>query len=502
MTWALILLSAISLVELTVWLKPFWAYRKWSASIILILLSIFSGMLIGSKLNIWAVLIGFASLYRVVNLLRLVEGRTPAVYLRKVSRRTSLKLIGFQLALGACWWALSSSGVTTKVYITIITSISLCALALLSLSLQKNSRRANIKTNHLHYAAKDLPSISVLIPARNETEDLEICLSSLVACKYPKLEILVLDDCSQNKRTPEIIKGFAQAGVRFIAGKMPPESWLAKNYAYQQLADQASGDILIFAGVDTRFSELSLNYLIETMLDKKILMASIMPLNIYKGKHGSLRYLFQPVRYAWELALPRLFSNRRPLLSTCWIIYKERLYAYGDFKAVSRSINPELYFANKAAETNKYGFLRTNKDIGVVSEKSISEQRATAIRTRYPKLHRRIELVLAYSITELLIFIFPLFAFIWSMLEADYIVLSLSLLIVILTSLMYEYICRITYSRFSFGSLFIWPAVAITDVLVLNSSMWQYEFSEVLWKGRNVCLPVMQFSPLDQESRH
>ena len=55
-----------------------------------------------------------------------------------------------------------------------------------------------------HYADKDLPSISVLIPARNETEELHACLDALVASDYPKLEILVLDDCSQERQPQKL----------------------------------------------------------------------------------------------------------------------------------------------------------------------------------------------------------------------------------------------------------------------------------------------------------
>jgi hypothetical protein len=35
----------------------------------------------------------------------------------------------------------------------------------------------------------------------------------------------------------------------------------------------------------------------------------------------------------------------------------------------------------------------------------------------------------------------------------------------------------------------------ILDIAALNISMYMYEFREVLWKGRNVCVPVMRVVP-------
>ena len=42
------------------------------------------------------------------------------------------------------------------------------------------------------------PFVSVLIPARNEAQTIDTCLSSLVAQKYPHYEIIVLDDRSED----------------------------------------------------------------------------------------------------------------------------------------------------------------------------------------------------------------------------------------------------------------------------------------------------------------
>jgi hypothetical protein len=45
-----------------------------------------------------------------------------------------------------------------------------------------------------------------------------------------------------------------------------------------------------------------------------------------------------------------------------------------------------------------------------------------------------------------------------------------------------------------FGWLLM-PVAFVLDIAMLHISMWQYEFSNIQWKGRNVCIPVMQVEP-------
>ena len=89
--------------------------------------------------------------------------------------------------------------------------------------------------------ASSLPTVSVCIAARNEVHALSQCLERVLQSDYEKLEVLVLDDSSEDD-TPHIIKSFAHAGVRFIAGRDIPAGWLGKNHANQTLALEASGD--------------------------------------------------------------------------------------------------------------------------------------------------------------------------------------------------------------------------------------------------------------------
>jgi chlorobactene glucosyltransferase len=96
------------------------------------------------------------------------------------------------------------------------------------------------------------PLISVLIPARNEEENIETCLKSLLKQDYPNFEIVVLDDNSKD-RTAQVVRAMAakDSRIKLIKGESLPEGWAGKPFACHQLAENAEGSWLLFIDADT-----------------------------------------------------------------------------------------------------------------------------------------------------------------------------------------------------------------------------------------------------------
>jgi hypothetical protein len=281
-----------------------------------------------------------------------------------------------------------------------------------------------------------------------------------------------------------------------MSGELPPDDWLAKNYAYEQLSKQANGEILLFCGVDTRFEEDSLRHMVEELLNRKKAMLSVMPLNIVKSKFWIKSVLIQPARYAWEIALPRRIVKRPPVLSTCWLIKASTLKDCGGFEAVKRSVSIESYFAKYAASSSDgYSFLRSANLFGLSSVKTFSEQKDTAIRTRYPQTHRRPEIVSLLSLVEFGIFLGPLVVSAIALVNKQWLALILGLLVFGLFKAFDIILLRLTYHKFHLLAVSLLSFAVVYDICLLNYSMWKYEFHQVYWKGRNVCMPVMRVEP-------
>ncbi len=110
--------------------------------------------------------------------------------------------------------------------------------------------------------------VSVLVPARNEEEHIIACLSAVLAQRgVSDLEVLVLDDGSTD-RTRELTESLQDSRLRVISGAgEPPEGWLGKPYACQQLGDAASGEILVFLDADVVLSASGLAATVAALAD-------------------------------------------------------------------------------------------------------------------------------------------------------------------------------------------------------------------------------------------
>lgn len=490
MPFAVITCLIVISMEIALWLPANYNRQIWASLTLSLLLP--SGIYTAfSYFNWYALVFLVITAYRAVNLGRYILRRRQADHLYLAVKRASSWLIIAQLiSLGLL---ITATQLSLRLAGEIAVTVSFVGSLILAWSTQRNLRttRPTVHTSTLREA--ELPTLSVLIPARNETDDLISCLQTLIKSTYPKLEIIVLDDRSQNKRTPEIIKDFAHDGVRFIAGKETPAPWLAKNFAYQQLSEVASGELILFCGVDTRFAPETLGLMVEELIQNKKTMLSFMPANVVP-KAGQFESLFvQPSRYAWELALPRRVLERPPVLSTAWLIRHATLRASGGFKAVVRAATPERYFARFSATHNDgYRFLQSDSQHGLTCLKSFDEQRSTSIRTRYPQLHQSLELTALTSSLELLILVGPFIAYINGLFGKVGLQFAVADIACITLITAYAQISNVTYRRFLVRSLWLLPFAAIYDVALLNYSMYRYEFSTVEWKGRNAALPVMQ----------
>jgi glycosyltransferase involved in cell wall biosynthesis len=97
------------------------------------------------------------------------------------------------------------------------------------------------------------PSISVLIPARNEAANIAAALHSVLASTNVSLEILVLDDASTDA-TPQIVANIAalEPRVQLLRSVELPQGWNGKQHACWQLAKSSTAPQMLFLDADVR----------------------------------------------------------------------------------------------------------------------------------------------------------------------------------------------------------------------------------------------------------
>jgi chlorobactene glucosyltransferase len=97
------------------------------------------------------------------------------------------------------------------------------------------------------------PLVTVVIPARNESETIEVVVRSILASSYGAFELLVVDDRSTDD-TAAIVERLAAGDprVRLVRGEPLPDGWYGKPWACAQGARAGGGGLLLFTDADTR----------------------------------------------------------------------------------------------------------------------------------------------------------------------------------------------------------------------------------------------------------
>ncbi len=100
--------------------------------------------------------------------------------------------------------------------------------------------------------------LSVIIPARNEEQNLPRLLASIHEQSIAPREIIVIDDGSSDQTAASARNG----GARVIAAPARPAGWTGKTWACWTGARQASGNLLLFLDADVWFEPDGLEPLI------------------------------------------------------------------------------------------------------------------------------------------------------------------------------------------------------------------------------------------------
>jgi chlorobactene glucosyltransferase len=127
-------------------------------------------------------------------------------------------------------------------------------------------------------APENLPRLSVLVPARNEAENIASCVGSLLSQDYTNYEVIVLNDHSTDP-TGAILAELAGSNLqlRVLEGQPLPEGWLGKNWACHQLSEAAQGDLLLFIDADTTHHPQTLRRSVTALLEENAGMLTALP---------------------------------------------------------------------------------------------------------------------------------------------------------------------------------------------------------------------------------
>src|SRR4030095_948261 len=161
-------------------------------------------------------------------------------------------------------------------------SVGICVtwmIIYIKTSLSYESYLDNTKKNdewdiHSDYL-KNLPAISIIIPARNEELNIERCLLSLVDQNYPNYEVILVDDNS-NDNTVQKARKIQQKfkakfqNLKIIELKSKPQDWTGKTWASEKGLLSSRYNMLLFLDADCYYAKNCILFAISHMLSNQL----------------------------------------------------------------------------------------------------------------------------------------------------------------------------------------------------------------------------------------
>lgn len=225
----------------------------------------------------------------------------------------------------------------------------LTGLALLNLfSAVRLERFGNLK--------KELtrPSISVLIPVRNESENLKHLLPCFLNSEFKPNEIIIFDDQSSDDSAQVANSLLSSGNTEFKILSNP--KWTShsgltgKNHGSQVLAEAAKSEILLFCDADMRFSSKAIGRSLSVMQYFQSSGITALPLQV--AAHSSERLLLGLiVQLSIICTVPLRFAWRWPISSVQvgngqWILIRKDHYLQaGGHKAMGSEILDDMTLA-------------------------------------------------------------------------------------------------------------------------------------------------------------
>ena len=196
----------------------------------------------------------------------------------------------------------------------------------------------------------DLPFVSVVVAAKDEAENIETCVRTMLGQDYGDFEMIVVNDRSEDA-TGRIVRSIAaeDGRLRLIDIEHLPDGWCGKNNAMQHGIAAARGDWICMIDADcrqtsTRSLAAAMAYALETDAD----LLSVLPNLEMKGFWenvvqpvcgGIMMIWFNPVKVN-DPSRPHAYANGAFML-----MRRSAYERIGTHEAVKDQVNEDMHLA-------------------------------------------------------------------------------------------------------------------------------------------------------------
>lgn len=204
----------------------------------------------------------------------------------------------------------------------------------------------------------DLPSLSVLVAAKDEASNIEGCLNSLLSQDHPEMEVIAINDRSDDA-TGDIIDRMAGVDARLSACHVRelPDGWFGKNNAMHEGFTKSTGQWLCFTDADcVQESPRSLTTALRYAMEKEADFLSVLPAHqantfwervVQPACSGILLLWFNPL----TVNNPK---RAAAYANGAFMLMRRSCYeSIGGHEAVRNEINEDIHLARKAKHSGQ-----------------------------------------------------------------------------------------------------------------------------------------------------
>lgn len=331
-------------------------------------------------------------------------------------------------------------------------------------------------------SAVDMPSVSVVIPARNEEHRIPHLLESLQRQDHPAEEIIVVDDDSSDA-TVSVCQEY---GVTVVPAGTRPTGWMGKTWACSVGAANAGGDLILFLDADVELSERAIGRLSEAHRQNGGAV-SVQPYHRTRKMYESFSALFN----AQAVTAVGVGTRARGLFGPCIMIDRASYERCGGHEAVrdsvlddvdfgaacvARGVPVRTYLGGKAVRYRMYPE-GPKAMVNGWTKNFLRGAGATPTRVLFLQSFWIIGAVTAFaqtaiSLADSAVAVFPVEQ-----------AIPMYLVFALLVGLSVRF-----YGSFGFGVALTFPLHLIFFGYVMLRALWKYlRGSSIDWRGREVC---------------
>ena len=334
------------------------------------------------------------------------------------------------------------------------------------------------------------PFVSVLIPARNEQENIGLCLSGLVGQDYPRYEIIVLDDNS-NDATAVTVQQWEKSNpqIRYVKGAPLPAGWVGKCFACHQLSQHAKGELLLFTDADTMHARYCLSAAVASMEKTGADLLTVIPfLTLKSFWEKAVMPMLHFTSFCF-LPFPLVTASKNPkfaLANGQFMFFKRTVYdAIGGHEAVKDALVEDVWLA-RLVKRNGYA-LRAMDGVRIVSTRmytSLGDIWNGFSKNLFPGFKYSLPTLLAVmvlnTVTSIAPFVFLAFVALTQTTPAWTSIVVLQVSIILTVRLMIAHRFKLNW----LATLAHPFAMGVVVGIAVNSVRWALMSGGSRWKGR------------------